>query len=71
LAAADKADVVRRFGLCFSCLDQGHTSSTCTRKKSCASCKRDHHDLMHEWLTSNPISARIHAGATAATAAAI
>ena len=65
-SAAEKADVARRSGLCYSCLDQGHTSRTCTRKKSCATCKRDHHDLMHEWLTSNPISARIQSGAAAA-----
>ena len=69
LSAADRADVARRSGLCYSCLDQGHTTSTCTRKKSCATCKRDHHDLMHEWLTTNPISARIQSGAAAAAAA--
>ena len=65
LSAADRADIARRCGLCYSCLDQGHTTSSCVRKKSCATCKNNHHDLMHEWLTANPISSRIQSAGAA------
>ena len=65
LSAGDRADMARRTGLCFLCLVQGHTSRSCGKKKACGTCKDQHHDLMHEWLTSNPISARLQSSAAA------
>jgi len=64
LPAQDKADIVRKNGLCFSCLEAGHTSRSCARSNACATCKGQHHSLLHEWSTAN-VSTRLQSNAAA------
>ena len=63
LSATDRADAARRSGLCFNCLERGHTSRSCASKKKCGICKRDHHVLLHEWLAATPIDTRLQTNA--------
>ena len=63
LSAADRADISRKSGLCFTCLERGHTSRSCASKRRCGSCKDKHHGLLHEWLAATPIDARLQSNA--------
>ena len=63
LSAADRADISRKSGLCFTCLERGHTSRSCASKRRCGSCKEKHHGLLHEWLATTPIGARLQTNA--------
>ena len=64
LPAQDKAEIVRKNGLCFSCLEAGHTSRSCARTNACATCKGQHHSLLHEWSTAS-VNARLQSNAAA------
>ena len=63
LSATDRADVSRRSGLCFTCLERGHTSRSCASKRKCGSCGGKHHGLLHEWMAATPIDGRLQANA--------
>ncbi|XP_058447742.1 uncharacterized protein LOC131428096 [Malaya genurostris] len=39
---------VKQAGLCFNCLRHGHRTLDCNSDKTCKSCKRKHHSLLHE-----------------------
>ncbi|XP_058840546.1 uncharacterized protein LOC131696033 [Topomyia yanbarensis] len=39
---------VKQAGLCFNCLRRGHRTVDCNSDKSCKSCKRKHHTLLHD-----------------------
>lgn len=43
----EKMRFLRVKGLCFSCLRQGHTSSSCQERVSCKACAQAHHTLLH------------------------
>ncbi|XP_036347423.1 uncharacterized protein LOC118756788 [Rhagoletis pomonella] len=50
LTVPKRWEEVKRCHLCFSCLNAGHGSRNCQRRKPCATdgCKRFHHKLLHE-----------------------
>ncbi|XP_017483567.1 PREDICTED: uncharacterized protein LOC108372407 [Rhagoletis zephyria] len=50
LTVPKRWEEVKRRHLCFSCLNAGHGSRNCQRRKPCATdgCKRFHHKLLHE-----------------------
>jgi hypothetical protein len=64
LPAQDKAEIVRKNGLCFSCLEAGHTSRSCTKSHACPTCKGQHHALLHEWSTTS-VNSRLQSSAAA------
>ncbi|XP_062713663.1 uncharacterized protein LOC134290521 [Aedes albopictus] len=39
---------VKQAGLCFNCLRRGHRTVDCNSERSCKSCKRKHHSLLHD-----------------------
>lgn len=43
----EKIDFLRAKGLCFSCLNPGHMSNTCSAKMTCQICTRLHPTLLH------------------------
>ena len=45
-----KWEAVKRFGVCFRCLDYDHLGHQCPKSKACdvAGCKKTHHPLLHE-----------------------
>lgn len=42
-------EVVKKLGLCFSCLGTGHRTEACKKKKKCSvdKCQQNHHQLLH------------------------
>ena len=54
-----KLDVIKRNGLCFSCLTPGHMSNICTLRKPCTvieptgNCNKFHHPLLHDIFKVN------------------
>ena len=49
-SAAEKVKLVRENGVCFRCLEQGHTTKFCKRNFKCRedSCGMPHHQMLHE-----------------------
>ncbi|XP_070195581.1 uncharacterized protein [Littorina saxatilis] len=45
---AERKDYVRKEGLCFACLRQGHMSKECVKRSDCKKCKRKHPTSLHE-----------------------
>lgn len=47
---ANRWDEVKKLKLCFSCLDSGHSSRNCRRRKQCSAdgCLRRHNKLLHD-----------------------
>ena len=43
----ERVDYIKRNGLCFGCLKQGHNSRGCTRRMTCAICAKKHPTLLH------------------------
>ncbi|XP_065082000.1 uncharacterized protein LOC135704456 [Ochlerotatus camptorhynchus] len=39
---------VKQIGLCFNCLRRGHRTGECNSERTCKTCKRKHHTLLHE-----------------------
>ena len=50
---AEKEEIVKRNGLCFACLNYGHTSKLCEKKRQCGVCKRHHPTSLHKERESN------------------
>ena len=54
-----KLDVIKRNGLCFSCLTPGHMSNVCTLRKPCTvigptgNCNKSHHPILHDIFKVN------------------
>ncbi|XP_062541819.1 uncharacterized protein LOC134209806 [Armigeres subalbatus] len=48
LSAGNRYAKVKQADLCFNCLRRGHRTVDCNSDKSCKSCKRKHHSLLHE-----------------------
>ncbi|XP_062558044.1 uncharacterized protein LOC134222916 [Armigeres subalbatus] len=48
LSISNRYAKVKQAGLCFNCLRRGHRTVDCNSDKSCKSCKRKHHSLLHE-----------------------
>ncbi|XP_055590023.1 uncharacterized protein LOC129742186 [Uranotaenia lowii] len=44
---SDKYATLRRSGLCFNCLLQGHRSPDCSSHSTCKKCKKRHHTFLH------------------------
>lgn len=44
---ADRHALVRKLSLCYNCLSDGHSINKCNSKKSCQTCKKRHHTLIH------------------------
>ena len=42
-----KINLVRRLGICYLCLTQGHMARDCTEDISCETCSEKHHTLFH------------------------
>jgi hypothetical protein len=63
MSIADKQGLMKRRGLCFGCLEQGHRKQDCTNKQKCSKCGKLHptslHDDNFEPKTPNP-SATVH-----------
>ena len=45
--AADQRDFVMKQRLCFSCLNSGHQSKDCYKKKPCSDCDKKHATVLH------------------------
>ena len=43
----EKREYIMKNGLCFSCLQQGHLSKTCTSKNTCSICTKRHPTILH------------------------
>ncbi|XP_025763461.1 uncharacterized protein LOC112847046 isoform X2 [Oreochromis niloticus] len=54
----EKIDFMRTKGLCFSCLKQGHMSSSCKEKASCQVCAQLHPTVLHMKTKPNATSKR-------------
>ncbi|XP_065361898.1 uncharacterized protein LOC135955477 [Calliphora vicina] len=54
----DRWKEVKRIRACFSCLNVGHTTRECRRKKTCSNngCQRKHNKLLHENTPCDPSS---------------
>ena len=52
----EKTDFVMQRGLCFSCLQFGHRSKDCQRKKTCQKCQKRHPTALHRDVTATPAS---------------
>ena len=50
LSVANRWSEVKKFRLCFSCLNGGYSSTDCRRRKQCPmeKCQRNHNKLLHE-----------------------
>lgn len=48
LTVSDRYTKVRQAGLCFNCLRRGHRTADCNSDRTCRTCKRRHHSLLHE-----------------------
>ncbi|XP_053686219.1 uncharacterized protein LOC128735755 [Sabethes cyaneus] len=55
LAVNDRYTKVRQAGLCFNCLRRGHRTTVCNSDKTCRTCKRKHHSLLHEDKSTSTI----------------
>jgi hypothetical protein len=44
----DRADMVKKSGLCFNCLREGHSSTNCPSYNVCRTCGAKHHSLLHK-----------------------
>jgi len=51
MTVADKKATVKRFKLCYMCLQAGHHCSICKSAYKCKSCNRNHHSSLHEERT--------------------
>ncbi|XP_036346710.1 uncharacterized protein LOC118756026 [Rhagoletis pomonella] len=53
---SDRWTEVKSRRLCFACLNAGHTTSSCRRRKLCGidGCNRAHHRLLHEFRSERP-----------------
>jgi hypothetical protein len=49
----DKVDAIKKNGLCFNCLQSGHSTRTCTSTGRCRHCKEKHHSFIHRPRDSN------------------
>ena len=52
----EKTDFVMQKGLCFSCLQFGHRSKDCQRRKTCQKCHKRHPTALHRDVTGSPTS---------------
>lgn len=43
----EKYNHLRKFGLCFNCLQKGHRTADCSSSNSCRKCSKRHHTLLH------------------------
>jgi hypothetical protein len=43
----ERQDFIKRNGLCFACLDEGHMSKMCAQRSNCKKCKRCHPTCLH------------------------
>ena len=43
----EKQEFVKKNGLCFGCLQQGHLSKSCTNKSTCSKCQKPHPTSLH------------------------
>lgn len=48
LSVNDRFSKVKQVGLCFNCLRRGHRTGDCNSDRTCKTCKRKHHSLLHE-----------------------
>lgn len=47
LSASERSKLAREKRVCFRCLSSSHWASRCLSRKSCQSCNRHHHTLLH------------------------
>lgn len=62
----EKIRFLRVKGLCFGCLRQGHTSSSCQERTSCQLCSQSHPTLLHSRVNPGTAQTQVEAGAEAA-----
>nr|XP_029734559.1 uncharacterized protein LOC115269896 [Aedes albopictus] len=43
----EKYNHLRKFGLCFNCMQKGHRTTDCSSSNSCRKCSKRHHTLLH------------------------
>lgn len=61
----EKIRFLRVKGLCFGCLRQGHTSSSCQERTSCQLCAQPHPTLLHSRVNPGAAHTQVEAGAEA------
>lgn len=44
---SDRLEVVKEHNLCYNCLRKGHSSSKCSYRTSCFTCRKKHHTMLH------------------------
>jgi len=64
LGTSAKYDLLKKNGACFNCLQQGHSTSSCTNTHRCKTCNKKHHSLLHSEPTTdrnseNPTSSQV------------
>lgn len=59
----EKIRFLRVKGLCFGCLRQGHTSSSCQERTSCRLCAQSHPTLLHSRVNPGAAHTQVEAGA--------
>lgn len=59
----EKIRFLRVKGLCFGCLRQGHTSSSCQERTSCQLCAQSHPTLLHSRVNPSAALAQVEAAA--------
>ncbi|XP_017486631.1 PREDICTED: uncharacterized protein LOC108375062, partial [Rhagoletis zephyria] len=71
VTVSDRWTEVKSRRLCFACLNAGHSTSNCRRRKVCGidGCKRSHHRLLHESLSERPSAPSTSSSRSAARSA--
>ncbi|XP_062556797.1 uncharacterized protein LOC134221623 [Armigeres subalbatus] len=54
MTISERYTKVKQTGLCFNCLRRGHRTGECNSDRTCKTCKRKHHSLLHENKTTAP-----------------
>lgn len=49
-----KLETIKKLGLCINCLGHGHTSTRCPSSRSCWTCKKRHHTILHKQSNEEP-----------------
>lgn len=52
---SERKNIIRSSKLCFNCLRPGHYQRSCTNLRSCKTCNKKHHTLLHEQKPSESI----------------
>ena len=61
LERQSKSEACKKHGLCFGCLNKGHTKRSCPQLRKCSKCQKAHPTIMHDpnWKPKNDSNQKV------------